>query len=353
MARFPAANEMELADVEDRPSKMKETVVSDDIRGGGTSRSLVRSLIAHRGVFLIIISAMVFSLWASLAKILTTSLSVFQVVVMTMPFAMASSAVCATLKGLKPPANGAPPYFWLLASGLLVTVKNVTTFWAYAFIDVADVITIGQSSVIIVAILSCFILREPPKLLDIVFGVLAIVGVVVIARPSFIFGSEESMSSSDQKNSLLGIALAMTTALTIAIFYIVTRKQSSLGVHPFISSLSNSSLCCFLTAILCTALGYWKCPTYEELMLTIATGMAYFGGQVTMYLSLSLENATTVSVLFTSKIVFGFIWQFALFYVIPSWTSACGAALVMTACVCTILRKWYSQRENENEDPAV
>lgn len=330
------------------PEKVTVTTVDEDSDDVSSSNSCFSIFCAHQGLLLTILSAMSFALWASIAKLLTTSINVLQVIVMTTPIAAMCSIVLIVIKGLGPPKE-IPTYFWILAFVVAICIKNVSTFWAYDFIEVADVITIGQSSVVIVALLSYIMLKEPPKILDLLFGTLAVFGVVIISRPSFIFSSEDD-SSASSRNSLPGIILSLISAFMIAICYIFIRKMSSLGVHPFVSSGFNSLFSCLFTTLLCSALQYWKCPTVRELLLTIAMGLVYFAGQLTMFYALAKENATTVSVVYTSKVAFGFIWQFALFNIAPMWTSVCGALLVIAACIGTLLRKYCATiRESQSK----
>ncbi|KAJ3009804.1 hypothetical protein HKX48_007739 [Thoreauomyces humboldtii] len=65
----------------------------------------------------------------------------------------------------------------------------VCGWWALSMLTLADATVLGFLSPVFTAILARFILKEPYALLDAVTGGLSMLGVLFIARPSFIFGS--------------------------------------------------------------------------------------------------------------------------------------------------------------------
>ncbi|PIK56234.1 putative solute carrier family 35 member G1-like [Apostichopus japonicus] len=207
-----------------------------------------------------------------------------------------------------------------------------------------------RTSTSALGVLSWIILKEPFRILDLLLAILAMTGVVLIARPSFIFGTEDNIESN---NAILGTVFALGVAVCGALAFVIVRKQSTIGIHPYQSSFANAVVMEILSIILCTTTSQWSCPSKREWWLSQGAGLSYFIGQITLYLGLAREKAAIVSIVFSLQIVFAFMLQILVFQMMPLWTSLIGGLLVLIACVGTVMNRQKTSsagKVNQNTD---
>jgi drug/metabolite transporter (DMT)-like permease len=101
------------------------------------------------------------------------------------------------------------------------TISLTTIYMAYRLMPLADASTIHFSSPVFVTIFAYFMLKEPLTILQLITGTITLTGVVIIAKPEFIFGSE---SEEVHENRLEGTILAVIAALTAAFSMVNLRK---------------------------------------------------------------------------------------------------------------------------------
>ncbi|KAJ8035177.1 Solute carrier family 35 member G1 [Holothuria leucospilota] len=265
------------------------------------------------------------------------TVSPFQVVVTSMSVVIVTSLVLIIYKRIPPPSE-VKQYIWFLPSGISIAFLNASNVFAVTYMGLADVVTILQLSVIFVGFFSWIILKEPPRVIDFIFAAIAIVNVVFATRPSFIFGQSNGDNHTNY-DSLRGVTFALLSAPLIAIANVVVRKQSKLDIQPYISSFANALQSTLINLIVCIATQNWACPSRIDLLTLFAAGLSYTIVQISLYMAFSLESATVVSIILTVQIVIAFLWQFIFYRLVPIWTSALGGALVMVACIGSMVKR--------------
>lgn len=225
---------------------------------------------------------------------------------------------------------------WLLASGSTVFGVTLCYMLALENMMLGDVISIFQLSIIFVGVISWVVLKEPLRKTFFFFGVLALCGVILISRPSFIFGYEVEV---DGINNSVGTVFALSAAIFAALTFVIVRKQATLEIHAYQTSVANFVLSEVSYVVCCFATGQWKSLGLEDWLLTQGIGLVYFIAQISTYLALAKENATFVNIVLSFQLVFAFILQLILYHESPPWTSALGAVLVISACIGTLVIK--------------
>ncbi|KAJ8034806.1 Solute carrier family 35 member G1 [Holothuria leucospilota] len=275
--------------------------------------------------------------------VITNDVDPFQMLVMVMPLSTVGSLIWLLSKKIEPPQE-LTHYLWLLFSGFLFTSFAIFFAFSVQNLDVGDAITVSFTSLIQVGVWSWIVLREPLRLLDLGFAVLAFIGVTFVARPSFIFGT-----NSRNNTTLLGVCFALVSSVSIALLIVVLRKHQQLGINTFVSIFANSVVTIITSAICCTALQSWIFPAPQEWIFLELAGIAYFIAQSLACCALHYESATVVVITTTLEIVLTFLLQFAFLNVVPEWMSYIGALLIIASCVGMALSPHMCQkREREN-----
>lgn len=221
------------------------------------------------------------------------------------------------------------------ATGLMLS------FYAFRHMPLADASVIVFSVPVFVCIFAYIFLKEPCGVFNIITIVLSLIGVILIKRPTFIFGKDYSELSLQQakRYGSWGAVAAFGATLFGANAIVLIRTLRSLHFSVLMANFGGFALLqtfaiCWYLGVLC-----WpKCGL--ERLLVIAIALFSFAGQVLLTMALQVENAGPVAIARTSDIVFAFIWQILFFKEVPNVYSLLGAFLVTSSVVVTGLRKW-------------
>ena len=139
---------------------------------------------------------------------------------------------------------------WLFLSGTLSVFIIITCFLAISLVHISDFVTIGNSSIIITAILCRIFLKEKLTIIHIIAFVFTMTGVVFICRPTFLFSNSQYKTVANQsynssfKNEtlnedesalelkrLIGVGVVLLSAVGIGLVTLVFKKLANAKIH--------------------------------------------------------------------------------------------------------------------------
>lgn len=220
------------------------------------------------------------------------------------------------------------------------TAALMLSFYAFRHMPLADASVIVFSVPVFTAIFAKMFLKEPCGIFNIFSVILTLIGVVLITRPTSLFGSTvESLGNSDEKTDMwVGVA-AFSATLFGANAYVLLRALKSIHFSVIMTNFGSFALIqCVMVSYFIGALCLPPCGSDRYLIVALA--VFSFLGQILLTLALQMEQAGPVAIARSSDIVFAFIWQVMFFNEIPNMFSIGGAILVMSSVVLTGLRKW-------------
>lgn len=233
------------------------------------------------------------------------------------------------------------------------TTGLILSFYAFRHMPLADASVIIFSTPVFVAIFARLFLREPCGPFHIFTVALTLIGVLLITRPSSLFGntipslantvdgSELETQNLDRMNSynVWGPVAALSSTLFGANAYVTLRALK--GLHFSVIMVNFGAFALIYTFIVSWSTGILCLPICNsERWLVIALGVFSFLGQILLTLSLQMEQAGPVAIARSADIVFAFIWQMIFFNEIPNGFSIVGAFLVVASVVLTAMKKW-------------
>lgn len=160
------------------------------------------------------------------------------------------------------------------------------------------------------------------------------------------FKRQKSNEVNASKN-VIGIFLALGSALVIAVSTKCSRKQRQLKVNKFLTVLTNAMFVTFSNAVICSASNQRMLPGFYGWIYGGAAGLCYSLAQLCLLMAVKLEKSTLVTIVLT--FVFTFLWQSLFLDVLHFWTSYVGAMLLIFAIVGIPLYKQYSGRETKRK----
>ncbi|XP_035514514.1 solute carrier family 35 member G1 [Morone saxatilis] len=231
---------------------------------------------------------------------------------------------------------------YLVLRGFIGSNAMILLFYAVQQMPLADATVIMFSNPVFTSLLAWVFLKERCTIWDCVFTVFTLTGVILIARPPFIFGEDVRGIEGNYANHIKGTIAAFAGALGAAFTFVVLRKIGK-SVHYYLSVWYYAVIGFIECIITVSVLGEWKIPFCGRdrwmLMLIAVLGIA---GQTFLTKALQIEKAGPVALMRTVDVVLAFIFQFIFFNRAPTLWSLGGALCVVASTSGVALRKLYT-----------
>ncbi len=275
------------------------------------------------GLQVMAVAALSFSAMAALAKVAGGSVPLFEIV-------LARSAVMCVLSGAALARSGASfrghrPDL-LAVRGLLGFGALTCFYYAVVHLPLADATVIHFMNPVFTALIAAGVLGEHMGLAETLLVVGSMSGVVMVARPSFLFGAADALNPFDVGVALAGAFLAAGAYVTVRRL----REEEPMRIVFWFSAMSTLLSLPFV-------LRDPVLPSVPMLLVLLGVGLTTHVGQVLITYGFRLERAGRASAVGYLQIVFAAGWGWLLFQEVPDgWTFA-GAAVIV-GCTMVLVR---------------
>ena len=226
---------------------------------------------------------------------------------------------------------------FLVLRGVTGVTAMTLSIYTIKHMPLADARVIFYTSPVHTAILGRIFLKESISKFDVIAMLLSIGGVVLIARPTFLFGSHREASGSTQV--WIPTLVAVVGAIGAAFSTILTRKMcQEVGIRVVIFYFFLVGSIVSFAASMISGFKYPDCGRYDAIYVIVAAFLGY-SGQLLATKALTMEKASVVSLVRTIGLVYSFIFQITILHDVPSGLSIGGAVLVLLCNVCIFLKK--------------
>jgi drug/metabolite transporter (DMT)-like permease len=243
----------------------------------------------------------------------------------------------------------------LLLRGIFGFLGFALCYVAYRMIPLADASTIVFSAPVYVSVFACIILKEECGVFQSFTIGMTIIGVLLISKPTFLFGSDHE-SVVEVALRMEGTIIAFVSSLCAAATFVMMRRLQKTPSAVVISIFSVVSITMGILVLIVIrtffreeagmlAEGVGVPETTGEIMWVIANGLCGVFGQLCLTVSLKIEEAGLVSLARTIDIVMAFLFQVAFLHSeIVHWTSIVGAVIVCIGVCVSALRRWLRSK---------
>ncbi|KAM5142323.1 solute carrier family 35 member G1 [Mantella aurantiaca] len=299
------------------------------------------------GIFYTIISAFLFSSSSLLVKKIedmhSVQISTFRCI-FQMLFVFPGLIYCKT--GFLGPKD---QRIFLFIRGFLGSGAMILLYYAVQSMPLADATVITFSSPAFTCIFACIFLKEKCTLWDIVFMVFTITGVILIARPPFLFGSNNNGLEETYSEHLKGTIAAVASAICASLTLVVLRKMGK-SVHYLLSIWYYAVIGLIECIIALSVLGEWSLPYCGlDRWFLVIIGILGLGGQSFLVKALQIEKAGLVAIMRTMDVVFAFIFQALFLHHTPTWWTIGGALCIVASTAGAAVLKWYTSSKKAKE----
>lgn len=231
----------------------------------------------------------------------------------------------------------------------MMVLRSIVGYFSIAFSFLsAEYIPIGDSTVlvmlspIVAALASFVILGEPWLYPELIATVLSVTGAVLVAKPPFIFGYDDTMDVSDTKQFYIGVACSLFAAVCAGFAFVLIRVLGTSAKMPWANVCFIQALGQLMLSVPSLYISGQKLDTNisaYELFLIFLGGFIGAWSQVAMTVGMQREKSAAASAMRMSDVVFGFIWQVLFTSDALSMLSLSGAILVTSSILVIVFFK--------------
>ncbi len=197
-------------------------------------------------------------------------------------------------------------------------------YYAIIHLPLADATVLQFTNPVFTAFLAAGILGESMGVGAFVLSLLSLGGVVLVARPTFLFGAVAvPLDHYAVGIALLGALCSASAYVTIRVLRATEDPMVIVFNFAFFSTV----------AALPTALPGFHLPDAREALLLLATGVTTFLGQVFLTHGLVRERAGRATAIGYLQIVFAALWGLLIFAEVPTLLTIAGAALIVVSTI--------------------
>jgi drug/metabolite transporter (DMT)-like permease len=269
-------------------------------------------------------SALAFSLMNLFVKLAGAHLPTMEIVFARSLFMTVATAVLVRRAGQALAGRNRP---LLVVRGVVGVAALSLFYFALTRLPLGDATALFYITPLWTALAAVPVLRERPAGLVLAGMGVSLAGVVLIAKPSLLFGRAGALDG-------LGVAAMLAASLVSGVVYTVVRKLRETDTpHVIIFWLSWIGVAAALPFA-----GGWVWPRGADWLWLLGTGTSALLAQIALTHGLHLETAGRALSVGYLQVVFAFVWGALVFGTLPDAWGLLGAALIV-ASVLTVMRR--------------
>jgi drug/metabolite transporter (DMT)-like permease len=265
-----------------------------------------------------LLGALCFSIMSVLTKLAGARIPTMEIVAARAAIMLALSAFALGRRGIDGDRLGNHRGL-LVLRGALGFVALTCFFFALTHLPLADATVLHFTNPILTSFLAAFFLRERLRRVELLGGLVCLVGVVLVARPSFVFGHASGLDP-------LADGIALTGATFSALAYVTVRKLGA-SEDPAVV-VFYFALVALPASIPLMLLGDVVVPRGIEWLTLLGVGVFAQLGQVELTRGLRLEPAGRASTANYTQVFLAYGFGLVFFGEVPSVIGFAGAMLI-------------------------
>lgn len=247
----------------------------------------------------------------------------------------------------------------LVIRGFVGFIGVFGLYYSLQYLSLSDAVAITFLIPMVTAFLAWILLKERYSFLEGICGLISLSGVLLIAKPKFLFGKEsESETSVDDKIEsslselrLLATGVGLLGVLGAAGVYIILRKIGK-HAHPLLSVSYFALITCiisFFSLLFIPSLSFALPQNNYQWFLFLLIGVSGFFMQFCLTAGVQRVKAGKSSLMIYTNMVFAVFWDLTIWGHFPGILSLLGTILIIANAYIVIR---YKKNDDEpNHEP--
>jgi len=215
-------------------------------------------------------------------------------------------------------------------------------YFSLQYLSLSDATVLTFITPILTGFSGAFFLREPFSLKQMFSGLCSLFGVVLIARPQFLFGPPKGCQSEPAmpKQRMLSVSFGLLGVLGATSAYTLIRAIGK-RAHPLHLMVFFSSTCVMGSTIGMVIFKISPVIPTDTLwfVLLLLIGVLGLMGQTLLTMGLQRETASRGVLAIYTQVVFVIVLEFIAFHTMPSALSIVGTLIIMSSAIYISLTK--------------
>ncbi|KAG1782208.1 drug/metabolite transporter superfamily [Suillus placidus] len=302
----------------------------------------------NAGMLLIIYSQFFFAsmdISVKLLNALEPPVHTLQIVLIRMSITFVCCEIYMTVTGIPDPIAGPK------GVRMILLIRGITGFfglsgmyWSLQYLSVADATVLVFLTPLTTALAGSVFLKESYSVKQAVAGAFSLLGVVLIGRPAFLFGSldgiPQGLPAAAPGQRLAGVGACMVSVLGNTGAYTSIRAIGK-RAHPM-HVMTYFSLWCTIVSSL--GMVVFDIPvvyptSWMWILLLLMVGVFGFVAQTLLTMGLQRETVSRGVTGMYAQVLFVVVLERLFFGVIPSLLSVLGAAIIMSSALYVVMKK--------------
>lgn len=230
-------------------------------------------------------------------------------------------------------------------------------YFSLQYLSLSDAVALTFLVPMVTAFLAFLMLSEKYSILEAVCSLFSLGGVVLIAKPTFIFGSasdtesngDESVESSSSEKRILATIVGLVGVCGASCVYIILRKIG-MHAHPLLSVSYFALTCCvvtFFAILVLPGLSFVLPSNAYQWTLFLIIGLSGFFMQFSLTAGVQRVKASRASLMAYSGMIFAVVWDVSIWHHFPGMLSLLGITLIIGNAI--IILKFKPQKEDSEK----
>ncbi|PVH16983.1 uncharacterized protein CXQ87_004541 [Candidozyma duobushaemuli] len=236
----------------------------------------------------------------------------------------------------------------LVLRGILGFFGVYGLYFSLQYLSLSDAVSITFLIPMVTPFFAWIVLGERYSVLEAVCAFLSLGGVLLVAKPEFLFGprpdtdkADDATESSSTELRLLGTGVGLIGVCGAAAVYILLRKIGK-SAHPLISVSYFALTTCivtFVSTLLLPTVSFAVPRSSYQWFLFGLIGVSGFLMQFCLTAGLQREKAGKSSLMIYSTMVYALFWDLAIWGHLPGLLSMLGTGLIVLNATIVIKYK--------------
>jgi len=260
------------------------------------------------------------------------------------------------------PDSGSVRFYLIMRAGFGAAAV-IAWFYGIQNLPLPDAVTLQFTTPPFAAAFAVCLVGEQWKLLDRIGAVVCLLGVALIAHPTWLFPSTEIVLATDNTSTMMKAIACLVTeagAAMAAIAYVCVRKigdRADAVVMVFyygVISLPMTAIGSKIFLGTWNVIGDFEHFSFIDYCLLVLVGIAGFGGQWFTNLGLQNETTATATLATSTQIVWTFIFEILFLHEEINMWSISGTALILGFMVIVgVIKIMESEKLNTTKDNEI
>lgn len=228
---------------------------------------------------------------------------------------------------------------WLVLRGVTGFFGVFGMYFSLLYLSISDAVLITFLTPTVTVILAWVVLREKLTRMEIAGSVVSLAGVVLIVRPSFLFGTivepSGAVESEDPKQRLIATIVALIGVLGASAVYIIIRFIGS-KAHAILSVSYFSMIVTIISLfgiLLIPSMSFQVPKDPKQWLLFSNLGVCGFVFQLLLTMGIQKERAGRGSLMSYTQLIYAVFWDVSLWHHWPSFWSWLGMIVILTTTI--------------------